>query len=131
MIEVLQQLETASVRTSELTPQAAAPVTSPSQQQPSAAPETQNVYIPGTLAEVLPIVRVGSSNETPAAATSELEALPSAGSEELAHLWPRVVARYWINAPEVLGNRASWEPWGVDADGNLVYSGAFTLIHFV
>ena len=118
MIHVLQQLQAVPA-------DVAAPATP--RQQPVAAPDPQHVYMPGNLPDSLPVVGVGISAETPAAATSELEVLPSAGSEELAYLWPRVVARYWIAAPEVLGNRESWEPWGLNADGDLVYSGAFLL----
>jgi hypothetical protein len=120
MIEVLQQLESSTALPAAISPQPAAPTTPSPRSHPSPMPE--NTYIPG-LSDVLPSVRAGSSNGTPAAATCELEVLPSAGSDALAHLWSRVVARYWINAQEVLGPRDLWEPWGVDSDGNVVYSG--------
>lgn len=92
--------------------------------------EPQNLYVPGNFADVpdVPAARVGASNDTPPAATCELEALPRAGSEELAHLWPRIVAKYWIDAPATLSDRSSWEPWGVDPDGNVVFSGVILLI---
>lgn len=111
---------------------AEAPATPSQQLTPRAMPPPQpvHVHVPGNLSDALPVVGARASSEAPPVATSELEALPSAGSEELAHLWPRVVARYWIDAPEVLGTRASWEPWGLDADGHLVYSGALLLVQW-
>lgn len=122
MIEILQLME-ASVMLSSI-PSVSPPSPTARNVDANANQEPQLESFPGSLSDWQPAVVAGASSDILAADSSELEALPRAGSQELVELWPRVMRRYWINAAEALGNRNSWEPWGVDSEGSVVYSSA-------
>jgi hypothetical protein len=104
MIDVLKELEISIALPLAASLQPVAPATPSPNRHTHSPPQAQNVYMPGNLTDLLPVAGGTSSGEATVASTCELEVLPSAGTDALTHLWPRVQARYWINAKVLLGS---------------------------